>query len=434
MTHSEQHLTDAQFAALTERIAEVSGIRVPISKRWLLAARVSARMRECKTDDVSQYVGSVRSRDGAHELGQLVELLRVGETKFFRHKGQLRALRRIALPEIAARREAEKQQIVRAWSAGCASGEEAYTLAMLLEDALPAARGWKHEVLATDISEPALAEARAGVYPELSAHGVPAVIAAWALERVGDEVRVTPRARAKVRFEPRNLLEAAYPRGFDIVLCRNVLIYFDRETQQSVVQRLARSVVEGGYLLLGYAEHSASVDNAGLEPIRTEDGIVYRRAGREDTRAQPPARRSAAVAAAAPSSHAARARPAKGARQSHLPRSPRPSTRPSRPPTPRGVPALAGDLSGEPGVAKARAIIEPLLSRRGDAVLDLRELRFADDDVGRVLARAAQTITSQGRALTVLAEAAGIQRFLRRHGIVPPATMAAAPPRGEATS
>lgn len=99
----------------------------------------------------------------------------------------------------------------------------------------------------------------------------------------------------------------------------------------------------------------------------------------------------------------------------------------------RGLPALAGDLSGAPGLAKARAILAPLLSHTGDAVIDLRELQFADDDVGRVLARAAQTIASQGRALTVVAAAAGIQRFLRRHGIVPPAKMAAAPPHGEAS-
>src|SRR6185369_13984511 len=155
-------------------------------------------------------------------------------------------------------------------------GEEPYTLAMMLAAALPADGPLDWEVLATDLSETALAVAQAARYPVASASSVPKSTARWALRTDGDEVVVADALRAKVRFERRNLLDAAYPRGFDLVLCRNVLIYFDRATQADVVKRLARSVVPGGWLALGYAEHARELDDAGLVPLRTDDGILYR--------------------------------------------------------------------------------------------------------------------------------------------------------------
>ena len=139
-------LAEDLFLRLAARIAEVSGIRLPLSKSWLLAARVAERQRVTGHRDARAYVRAVVDEKDVEELGKLVEAVRVGESHFFRHQGQLRAIRRVALPQIAARREREGALGVRAWSAGCASGEEAYTLAMVLEDALPRESGWQHEV------------------------------------------------------------------------------------------------------------------------------------------------------------------------------------------------------------------------------------------------------------------------------------------------
>ena len=409
------------------RIAEVSGIRVPTSKRWLLAARVADRVRALARGEpggvraegaggpritereIDGYVREVLGDGGEAELGQLVEALRVGETQFFRHQGQLRAIRRVALPEIVARHERERSRRVRVWSAGCATGEEAYTLSMMLEDELPRADGWTHEILATDMSERALAAAREGRYPAASIHAVPAHVARWAFDRRGEDVVVSARAREAVRFERRNLLDETYPRGFDLVLCRNVLIYFDRATQREVLERLARSVVPGGYLALGYAERLDD-GTEGLTPIRTEDGVVYRRGDGEIAAARPSAvnlgrgpKLTEAVKGAPVRAGEARARVR--------------------------VAELAGELEGREGEAVATEAVARAL-RGGEPTVDLRNLRYADEGVGRVLARAAATLAAEGRTLVLIASAAGTLRFLRRHGVVPPAETRERPSEG----
>jgi chemotaxis protein methyltransferase CheR len=418
-------LAEDLFVRLSARIAEVSGIRLPASKRWLLAARVAERQRETGHRDARSYVRALVDERDLAELGRLIEAVRVGESHFFRHVGQLRAIRRVALPQIVARREREGALGVRAWSAGCASGEEAYTLAMLLEDALPRDSGWSHEVLATDLSEAALAQARVGRYPSTSVREVPPEIARWALTADGDDVRVTERARVGVRFERRNLLDATYPRGFDLVLCRNVLIYFDRTTQDDVVRRLVQSVVPGGYLALGYTEHVREAEAGDLLPLRADDGVLYLRA----EPSAPPA--PALLAEARATVKRGTERPV-GAKPASLspPTSVRPTTtaRPpapfvSTPPAPTSA-VLEGELAGTAGCATTHAALAGLMSSTGDAVLDLRGLRFADDAVARLLARAAAALASDGRALLVRTSTPGTERFLRRHGIVPPAVLA----------
>jgi len=435
MTEAEPTLPDHLFRPLASRIAEVAGIHVATTKRWLLAARVRERMRAVDQETIGRYVDHVLEPAGAAELGRLVEALRVGETQFFRHQAQLRLIRRVALPEIVARLEAQGTRRVRVWSAGCATGEEAYTLAMMLEDELPVSRGWHHEIWSTDLSERALAVARAGVYPAASAVGVPPDIAAWALEPDGDQVRITARARSQVRFEHRNLLDAAYPRDFDLILCRNVLIYFDRATQQEVALRLSRALAPGGYLALGYAERLEAVSGL-LTPLRSEDGTLYHRADPSDPPARVPrdprpaaspkeVRRPGAHTAAAPGP-VPRTRPAAAAATEVK------GATDQRPPPSRGVPIalerLEGELEGEEGTATASAAIGRLLASEGRPVLDVRDLRFADDGVARVLARAAAALDEEARPLVVLATAPGILRFLRRHGVVPPAEVRSEPP------
>ena len=430
-------LSDPQFRTLAARIAAVSGIHVPTEKRWLLAARVEDRVRETGERDAARYVEKVVGDDGQAELGLLVEALRVGETQFFRHASQLRAIRRVALPEIFARRERDTETVVRVWSAGCATGEEPYTLAMLLEDALKGRPGLGYEVLATDLSEPALAHARAGRYPRAAARSMPQEIATWAIVDDGpDHVRVADRFHATVRFEKRNLLDAIYPRGFDLVLCRNVLIYFGRATQRDVLRRLARSVVTGGYLALGYSERLDDADGE-LLPLRTEDGVLYRRADHVSRptvppvrsrrrRSHPPGRRRSAPPAArtsAPSDErdpaaraAAAARPAPAATElsrPHAGEEPAPTT-----------PQLSGELHGDEGASVARRVVADVLARGHAApALDLTSLAFADDAIGRILARAAATALSEGWVLRIAATSAGTLRFLRRHNVVPPAEL-----------
>ncbi len=434
---------DAELDALAERVAKIAGLHLADRQRWLFAARVDAR-RARTAESRARYAARVLAGD-TEELAALVEALRVGETRFFRHPRQLRALRRVALPELVARCEAEGRAL-RVWSAGCASGEEAYTLSLMLRDAFP---DLAFDVWATDLSADAIAHAREGRYDAERARDVPETIAARDLEREGSLVRVRVNARENVRFEVHNLLVDPYPRGLDLVLCRNVLIYFDAATRARVIAQLFGAVREGGYVALGYADHAGDV--GGAEALRTDDGVLYRR-GSGPVRVlladAAPEPRTSSPSPSAPRAVAPRVRdvPAKTARsdtaRSDAARSDTARSDTARSDTARSDAArsdaarsdaarsdtrndtarsersesiaarFSGELAGAEGLASARRALAPLL--------DLAELRFADDDVGRELARVAEAL---GEALVIVAPPGGIERFLRRHGVVPPATL-----------
>jgi chemotaxis protein methyltransferase CheR len=257
-------LDPAVLALLGERIAAHAGLRVP---SWVLDSRVRARMAALGVERAGDYVERV-SEGG--ELDMLVELLRVGETRFFRHTGAMTALADTVVPAL---RDSGRGK-VRAWSAGCASGEEPYTLAILLRDGLPS--GVEVEVIATDISEAALEVARAAEYPADALSQVPSAMRR-AFEIDGPRCRVGAAYRQLVTFERRNLAvaEARFPRMLDLVLCRNVLIYFDEASRRRTVERLIESLVPGGFLFLGYSETLR--DFGRLAPVRTPGAVVYRK-------------------------------------------------------------------------------------------------------------------------------------------------------------
>ena len=496
---AERPAIDApELDELAEHIAKVAGLRLADRQRWLLAARVDTR-RAHRAESRARYVTRVLGGD-TEELAALVEALRVGETRFYRHPRQLRALRRVALPELAAQCEAENRAL-RAWSAGCATGEEAYTLALMLRDVFP---DLAFDVWATDLSADAIARARAATYDEERTRDVPDHVFARDLEREGARVHVRDHARVGVHFDVHNLLGDPYPRGLDLVLCRNVLIYFDAPTRARVIAQLFGALREGGYVALGYADHAGDVE--GAEALRTDDGVLYRRLSgpvrvvvtddpspatppREvDTKAEGPARRARttehattahATTAHATTAHATTTRtttahatttratttrttaprttppvtaphaaaPHAGSHATARTSAPHPAataslattrrashaTAASAPRTEVVVPASAprgdesehlvarwtGELAGADGLDTARRALVPVLRARG-GVLDLAELRFADDDIGRELARAAQAL---GEHLVIVTPAGGIERFLRRHGVIPPATL-----------
>lgn len=375
-------LPDALFQPLATRIAERAGLRVPKKQRWLLESRLEARRAaRGREESVGEYVERLLCDDG--ELDHLVEVLRVGETFFYRHPRQLRAIRRAALPEIAASCEAERRAM-RVWSAGCATGEEAYTLAMMIAAARP---GLAVEVLATDLSAHALQAAREGVYDAERTHNVPDEVRSWAFEREGERQRVTDAVRENVRFRQHNLLHDEYPSEQDLILCRNVLIYFDADVRRRVLESLFRASRMHGWVALGYADSIG--DTIGLEPLRTDEGTLYRRVGTPSVPPPPPP----------------------------------PEPEPSEPwpvPAPRAIPALRGEQVGERARKHVHALLGELLESDGD-VLDLRELTLADEGVGLELRRIAAAMRADGRTLVLEVSSPGIEHFLRRHGVVPPA-------------
>ncbi len=436
-------LTDAQFRSLSAHIAELVGIHIGAEKRWLLAARVTARLAAVGETNERRYVEHVIDPAGAEELGHLVEALRVGETQFYRHASQLRAIRRVALPEIIARRERDGTRTVRVWSAGCATGEEPYTLAMMLDAALRSTSRLSFEILATDLSGPALDVARRGRYRAGATRAVPREVMKTAFVVHGDEVEVRPALRQRIRFEEKNLLDARYPRGFDLVLCRNVLIYFGRATQREVLARLSASVVPGGYLALGYTERLDAGDGE-LLPLRTDDGVLYRRADGA-TRVVVPKSEPKAELMRASGATLLRRDDALPRRTSRPPSRPqRPGERIAREPGDRPArdrsaeaetatrsagqdtapPHLEGELTGDSGALAARAAVAPLLAGVIEPpVLSVAGLIYADREVSRILARAAAAIAAHGTPLSITGASEGVRRFLVRSHVVPPAVL-----------
>ncbi|HZS35533.1 MAG TPA: CheR family methyltransferase [Polyangia bacterium] len=250
---------------VAERIRRYAGLDPPA---WLLDARVRDRAAALGLDEAAYLERAVHDGD---EAARLADLLRVGETRFFRHRAQVAALTGRVLPE-RVREARDAGRAVRVWSAGCATGEEAWTLAMLLGAVEPPV---EFQVLATDLSSEALAAARTGQYPAERTGDVPPALAA----RFLDGGRVGEALRARVQFERHNLLDARYPTGFDLILCRNVLIYFDAIRRAEVIARLTDSLRERGYLFLGYSETLRDHEEL-FEPVRDEDGVIYRKRAR----------------------------------------------------------------------------------------------------------------------------------------------------------
>ncbi len=374
---------------LSKLVARASGIHVRSATRWLLSARVDARIAALGAKGARAYLDLVEGPRGEDELGALVEAIRVGETRFFRHGAQLQALRRVVIPELRARASAGSRA-VRAWSAGCSTGEEPYTLAMLLDDAMPRARGFQLSVLATDISENALATAGHGRYEAAAVSPVPDDLRGRYFSPEADGFCVSPVLRALVRFERRNLVDPGYPRGFDLILCRNVLIYFGPVGREEVVRRLAASLAPGGFLFLGYSETLREFEEQ-FEAISTDEGILYR--SRLETPAAPSPPHAMPVAAASPAA-------------------------PEAPATGRVV------LTGSYEDRRLAAQLAPVLS--GDVptvVVDLDGADFLGDDAARDLRRAKALLAAQGRTLVVVADRAGVLRWIDRVGLAEDVTV-----------
>jgi len=223
--------------------------------------------------------------DGSQELMRLAGHLTVGETYFFRHHSYFEALEQEVLPSLIASRRTEGIMRLRLWSAACATGEEPYSLAILLDRLLPDRADWALTILATDINPEALETARRGRYREWSFRETPAWIRERYFHRQGGETfEVDPRVWRMVTFAPLNLAEDGYPgvvtntSAMDLIVCRNVLMYFTHEAQRQTVARLQRALVTGGWLVVSPAEVSVEILRP-LVPVNFSGAILYRKEG-----------------------------------------------------------------------------------------------------------------------------------------------------------
>ncbi|MCQ4162627.1 protein-glutamate O-methyltransferase CheR [Roseomonas sp. GC11] len=280
-------LPDADFLRLKDAVIARTGHFYYQDKEALLWERLARRLRATGLPGPGAYLARLAEPErGAAEWAALEAEITIGETFFFRYAEQFAALEGTILPEILARRGAERR--LRAWSAGCASGAEPYSLAILLRrllgDGLP---DWRLSLLGTDLNEAALVAARAGRFSRWALRGLPAEELArdFTAEPDGRSWLLRPQHRALVRFERQNLLSLLAPDaplelgGFDLILCRNVLIYFHPEVVQRLVAALAARLAEGGWLLLGHAEPNPAFARI-LEVVNLPGTVAYRRPGK----------------------------------------------------------------------------------------------------------------------------------------------------------
>lgn len=264
-------VSHAQLSQVSALIYRISGLNLHEGKFGLVRSRLSSRVRAAGLADFDSYLERLRADRSGREMRMLVDALTTNKTSFFREPRHFQVLSRRVLPELQRR-----HRPLRIWSAGCSSGEEPYTLAMVLLDQLvpsPNAR-----ILATDISARMLDRARQGVYPEEALQDVPPALRHTCFRRVSPaqppNYTVVESVRALVRFAQLNLM-APWPmrRRFDLICCRNVMIYFDKPTQQRIVERFWELLRPGGWFFVGHAESCAGLDHG----FRYVEPAVYQR-------------------------------------------------------------------------------------------------------------------------------------------------------------
>lgn len=248
--------TDRDFAFLCALVGEHAGIALGEQKRQLVYGRLTRRLRQLQIPDFAAYCSYVQ-QNTQNELAEIINAITTNFTSFFRENHHFEHLATEALPDIMARNASVRR--LRLWSAGCSTGEEPYSIAMTLLESAPALAAWDAKILATDIDSQVLARAATGVYGEERVRELdPARLRRWFLKGSGDhagQVMVSERLQNLIAFRQLNLMEQWPVRGpFDGIFCRNVVIYFDKDTQKKLFDRYADLLSPQGYLYVGHSE------------------------------------------------------------------------------------------------------------------------------------------------------------------------------------
>ncbi len=266
-------IADRDFSALAKLVHDECGIVLADAKKGLVVSRLTRRLRELNLSDFGQYCRLLQSVQGADERAKLISALTTNVTKFFREDHHFRSLEKQILPELVEK--AKRRGRVRIWSAGCSTGEEPYSIAMELLDACSNALSLDIRILATDIDPQVIATANTGRYSEAAVSGVPVCRRSRYFTVCDGSFEVTPPLRELVTFAQLNLVgQWPFHGPFDVIFCRNVVIYFDNATQETLWQRFAGLIPPSGHLLIGHSERLGRA----AERYFTTNGITqYRR-------------------------------------------------------------------------------------------------------------------------------------------------------------
>lgn len=275
-----EDLKDPAYLKIRDLIYQISGIYHPEEKLYLLASRCARRMAAIKAATAPEYLEHLTVRGNRDaELRLLLNEITIGETYMFRAPAQLEALRTVILPQLMQAKERLGFKRLRLWSAGCSTGEEPYTLAVvLLEEKEKLLKGWSFEILATDVNDNSLETAKKGIYGEYSLRTTTQELRAKYFSPVDDKrLQASDLLKAMIRFDRVNLRDDSkmvFLKGMDVIFCCNVLIYFDLASKKKVVQHFYANLMSGGYLFMGHAESLFQVDDK-FRSVHFPGAIAY---------------------------------------------------------------------------------------------------------------------------------------------------------------
>ncbi len=287
-------LTDSELKLLQTLVYQECGMHFDDRRTAFLQDRLVRRLRECQADSFYSYYRLLTSPEGKDELSRLVENLTVNETSFFRNKAQLDLFQKEVMEDILQRKQERRDYSVRIWSAGCSTGQEPYTLAMLVADALsfhymrnplpfemplpkplvPAP--WRVEILASDINYSVLRAAQTGSYPERQMATVDYGYRLRYFDKVGDRYAVKRNVKELVHFDFHNLKTEYLPQRNDVIFCRNVMMYFDEAEQKRLVEKFYRCLNPQGYMFVGHAESLLGLTEK-FQMVYRDNGTAYQR-------------------------------------------------------------------------------------------------------------------------------------------------------------
>jgi chemotaxis protein methyltransferase CheR len=260
-------LSDREFQKFSAFIYDHAGIKMPPAKKTMLEARLQKRLKANSINSFEEYSNFVFSQEGrASELVHLIDVVTTNKTDFFREPGHFDFMIKTALPNILQTRGGGSRDPVRLWSAGCSTGEEPYTLAMVLSEFASGRPDFRASITASDICTQVLQTAKTAIYPEERTDPIPLNLKKKYLMRSREKtrslVRISPKLRSLVTFKRINFMDddLGLSDKMDIIFCRNVVIYFDKATQQTLMRKFHKQLNPGGYLFIGHSETLSGLD------------------------------------------------------------------------------------------------------------------------------------------------------------------------------
>lgn len=265
-------LTDTDFDLYSKLIYDESGIHYTATNRSILESRLKERLREKKLAVPQEYYTLITQ--DKEEMKLLLDSVTTNLTRFFRNQAHFDAFEKYIIPELIKIKTPTKNYKIRIWSAGCSTGEEPYTIAMMLKDLLKAP--WSGEVIASDISLKCLMVGKEGFYPDSRISGIPEPSLQKYFNKVEGGYKVNDEIKSMIRFDYHNLKNDSGLRDLDVVFCRNVLIYFDEIAQKAAIERFWDSLSSQSFLFIGHSESLFGM-NTKFEFVKTDWACFYRK-------------------------------------------------------------------------------------------------------------------------------------------------------------